>query len=581
MADIFAALAPRWRDASGGNAPLEDSPLGDALLGDALLGDALLGDALLGDAPFRDASGATPPLPKVVLKKLIPSLRRDARFERMLENELRIASAVRHPNVVQMYGLERHDEQPFIVMEYVEGLDLNRLLRGLSHRSIGLPPQLALSVVNQVLAALGAVSVPPLSVVHRDVSPANVLLSFSGEVKLCDFGIATSSLVEPRPNLNSYDEASHPRWRVIGKAAYMSPEHARGQTLDARSDLFSVGVVLWELAAGRRLRRGDGPSMLALARGDVVPPLPDRGLPDSDRLRAIVARATAPEPSQRYASAAEMRAALKDYVSRTGMGAGPAELGAFLREHFDFELLQPRRDRERAAYTRLRRRPAERDGDSRTRKLDARFELVDDEEEMTTPLLSCPVDMLEGADNVDTRPLLDRSALSPSADGGVASAAHRAWVAETSTRKVRVIDGEPFRGPAAPMRELVNELVNHAPSGLSSRPALTAGAVVSARPAWVEGAVPTEGREGESAGASGIARVAAAGMGLIAFGLLTLTLFGWVVFSLGNHAADGGREERLSDGVRAVARQSSAFGEPEDGRGDRIVGPKRREPLAR
>src|SRR6185436_12781180 len=137
----------------------------------------------------------------------------------------------------------------YIAMEYGEGLDLRELLRRCARQKVALPIEFSLRIVIEALKGLSYAhrargeSGLWLRIVHRHVSPANVLLSFEGEVKLCDFGIARAN-----PLATRFSEET-----IAGKAGYMSPEQARGDALDARSDIFSVGIILWELLAGRRL----------------------------------------------------------------------------------------------------------------------------------------------------------------------------------------------------------------------------------------------------------------------------------------------------------------------------------------
>jgi len=231
-----------------------------------------IGRGGMADIYLAHASTGLGPARRVVVKEILPALCRDERFASMLIQEAKLVSQLRHANVVQVLDLGREHERLFIAMEYVEGFDLNQLLRRLSKRRIGIPMQFAMLVVRETLAALDyahrakSESGGSLGVVHRDVSPSNVLISFEGEVKLCDFGIA-KALSAPavtgghdRPS----DEATGERSKIAGKAAYMSPEHARGEELDGRADLFSAGILLWELCAGRRLYKGSEERMLEL-----------------------------------------------------------------------------------------------------------------------------------------------------------------------------------------------------------------------------------------------------------------------------------------------------------------------------
>src|SRR4051794_16921010 len=182
---------------------------------------------------------------RVVVKEILPELSSDAGFARMLVSEAKLSAKLSHRNIVRVLDLGRESGRLFIAMEYVEGYDLNQLLRELSRRRLPLPAEFALFVVREVLAALGYAhragdgTGAPLAVVHRDVSPSNVLISFEGEVSLCDFGIARALSYEldadpsgAATTGNSEDESRVKRARVAGKSAYMAPEHARGEELD-------------------------------------------------------------------------------------------------------------------------------------------------------------------------------------------------------------------------------------------------------------------------------------------------------------------------------------------------------------
>lgn len=289
---------------------------------------------------------------RLVVKEILPVLSSDPGFARMLVREAKLAAHLSHRNIVQVSELGRESHRLFICMEYVEGYDLNQLLRQLSQRQLPLPAEFALLVVREVLAALDYAhraadgSGAPLAIVHRDVSPSNVLVSFDGEVKLCDFGIAraheSAAVVE--------GDASRARaTRVAGKSAYMAPEHARGDEIDARADIFAAGILLWELCAGRRLYRGSEEEMLAQAQRGEVPVLPDRGLPNQSRLQEILDRALCIDPAGRYQSAGQMLEALEEYVFGSQLMGSELRLGAFLTDHFADEIVTLRRSRERAA----------------------------------------------------------------------------------------------------------------------------------------------------------------------------------------------------------------------------------------
>jgi serine/threonine protein kinase len=279
-----------------------------------------------------------------VVKQILPAFADDPRFEEMLTHEAKLAARLSHARVVQVFDLGRADGHLFIAMEYVEGFDLNALLRHCTERRVGLPVEHALGIVADVLEGLDYAhrlksdDGKLLGLVHRDVSPSNILISYEGEVKLCDFGIAhANDLVR-----EGASEA------LKGKAGYMSPEHARGEPLDARADVFAAGIVLWELLAGHRLYRPKGAeSLLEQARRAEIPPLLEKGLPNEADLAQIASRALAPDREQRYPSALAMLRDLEGYLSKSGLLASRLKLGEWISTSFGTETLEQRRASER------------------------------------------------------------------------------------------------------------------------------------------------------------------------------------------------------------------------------------------
>jgi serine/threonine-protein kinase len=289
----------------------------------------------------------------LVVKQIHPQLSGDERFAKMFADEAKLCAGLRHANIVQIVDLGRAEVASgqsvlFMAMEYVEGLDLNQLLRRLSQQKVPLPLEFALFIVRETLSALDFAhrakgeNGKPLGIVHRDVSPSNVLMSLEGEVKLCDFGIA-------RAFAEGGSDAAAAGAKVVGKSAYMSPEQARGEALDGRADVFAAGILLWELCAGRRLYRGSEDEMLALAKKAEIPALPDRGIPLQEKLQAVLDRALTADRDARFPDAATMRDALDGYAMEARAFASQLRFGTFLSDHFDMDLLAGRRERERAA----------------------------------------------------------------------------------------------------------------------------------------------------------------------------------------------------------------------------------------
>ncbi len=282
-----------------------------------------------------------------VVKQILTELGDNTDFERALITEAKLAARLTHANVVQVFDLGKESDRLFIAMEYVEGFDLNQLLRALSKAQLPLPAEFALFVIREALRGLDYAHRAKdeagqlLGLVHRDVSPSNVLISFEGEVKLCDFGIARA--------MSAKDDVEIAVPRVVGKSAYMAPEHARGEAIDARADVFAAGILLWELCAGHRLYRGTEEEMLAQAKEAAVPALPERGLPQHDRLQAILTRAMARQREDRFQTAQEFLRALEDYAMVARLMASQLRFASFLTENFAQEIISLRREREVAA----------------------------------------------------------------------------------------------------------------------------------------------------------------------------------------------------------------------------------------
>ncbi|MDB4936138.1 MAG: protein kinase, partial [Labilithrix sp.] len=253
----------------------------------------------------------------VVLKELRPDLAQDAEFRSMFLDEARLAARLNHPNVVQTYEVGEDGDRHVIVMEFLEGQPLSRARKAL-------PPALVYYALSNTLTGLEHAHElldfqgKPLRVVHRDVSPHNIFVTYSGEVKLCDFGIAKaadSSAVTATGDLK-------------GKLSYMAPEQARGEVVDPRADLFAVGVMLWETATGRRLWHNlqDVQILAQLLAGSI--PTPRSVDPKIDeRLDSICMRALAYDRNDRYATAGEMQADLDAYITSLGLNPTRRALG--------------------------------------------------------------------------------------------------------------------------------------------------------------------------------------------------------------------------------------------------------------
>lgn len=282
-----------------------------------------------------------------VVKRILPHLTNREGFGEMLIKEAKVCSRLSHANVVQTYDLGQIDGQYYIGMEYVEGFDLNRLLGLMARAKLAMPLQFAIFIIVETLRGLDYAhrvtndNGESLGIIHRDVSPTNVLISVDGNVKLCDFGIAKVTLADDAAD---YVDEYH----LKGKVAYMSPEHLNGETVDLRSDLYASGILLWELLSGRRLFKSkDEEVTLKRAKGAILQPLRDRGFPNFKKLNAIVQKALQKNPDDRYQTGREFIEALEEYMHESGFIVSAIKFSDFLMDHFGEDLVKQRSEREK------------------------------------------------------------------------------------------------------------------------------------------------------------------------------------------------------------------------------------------
>jgi tRNA A-37 threonylcarbamoyl transferase component Bud32 len=265
---------------------------------------------------------------RVVIKRILPSLSDDEQFVRMFIEEAKLCVALRHPNIVQVHDLGEIDAQYYIAMEYVDGRDLLKTLAACGKKKIGFPTDIALFIVMEVLKGLHYAhqlkkqNGEPLGIIHRDVSPSNVLLSFEGEVKIGDFGIAKANTREKTAT-----------GILKGKFGYMAPEQVTGATIDHRADVFAIGIVLYELLTGHRLFAGKNDlAVLEKVRdARIEPPARYYRQDLDDDLEHIVMSALSRDANDRYQSAKELHDAIHDYVFRSRATVGPAHLARFMQ----------------------------------------------------------------------------------------------------------------------------------------------------------------------------------------------------------------------------------------------------------
>jgi eukaryotic-like serine/threonine-protein kinase len=262
---------------------------------------------------------------EVVLKQLLPEFTSRPEFRDLFFREAKISATLDHQNIVRTFDLVNSNDRLFIVMEYVRGADL-RTIAWRARRRKPLSPKAILHVGLEILAGLAyahgrrSPAGEPLGIIHRDLSPSNILCSGEGEVKLSDFGIAKAV---------TYSSVFY---RVRGKVGYMSPEMAHNQHIDARSDLFSLGVSLYETLIGERIYTGDLNTPPEKIYGQTVPPLESKcpGLPRE--LQGVLDRALAIDPEDRFHDAEAFAMALRHVASAHRLLYSASELAAELRE---------------------------------------------------------------------------------------------------------------------------------------------------------------------------------------------------------------------------------------------------------
>lgn len=275
-----------------------------------------------------------------VIKKILPHLAEDQEFVERFVDEARILVKLSHGSIAQVLDMGLHEGAPYLALEFVDGKDLRRVAARMRDRKLSLPLSFVLFAMTRVLDALAYAHRKrgdddrELSLVHRDVSPQNVLISYEGEVKMIDFGLAKSTLSSSKTNPSI----------ILGKFLYMSPEQARHQKVDRRSDLYAVGVVLYELVAGKNPFDAVQPGeLMAAVASPSIRPLHEAEPLCPAPLSAAVMKALSADPAQRFQSAEEFRATLQALLLELDPGAGSEKASRFMREAFAVEYHAERR----------------------------------------------------------------------------------------------------------------------------------------------------------------------------------------------------------------------------------------------
>jgi serine/threonine protein kinase len=269
----------------------------------------------------------------VALKRILPHLSDNKEFVDMFVDEAKMVAGLAHPNIVQIYDLGKLDDTYFIAMEYIHGRDLRTILRRAKDKGIGIPLDLCVLITGRVAAALEYAhrkkdeAGRALRIVHRDVSPQNILISFEGDVKLTDFGIAKATS----------KATSTDRGALRGKLLYMSPEQAMGKPMDRRADVFSLGVCFYEMLTDRKPFMGTSEKgILEMVRECRVSPPSLVNPRVTERIEKVVMKALDREPEHRYQDAGEM---LRDLERALAERQAPTalELSRFMEVLFESE----------------------------------------------------------------------------------------------------------------------------------------------------------------------------------------------------------------------------------------------------
>lgn len=265
---------------------------------------------------------------QVAIKRVLPSLSEKKRFIAMFLDEARLSANLTHSNVAQVFDIGVGDSAYFIVMEYVDGADLKAVIEQLRKEGRVFPVEHACYIAEKLCEGLTYAHElcgsdgKPLEIIHRDMSPPNVLITKHGEVKIVDFGLAraTSQLEKSEAGI------------IKGKFGYLSPEAAKGAEIDARTDIFAVGIILWEMLSGRRLFQGETDmGTVRLVQAADIPPLRSLNPAVPEALERILARALARDPAARYATARDFGRDLASFLFRNGTPVTAYDIAELVR----------------------------------------------------------------------------------------------------------------------------------------------------------------------------------------------------------------------------------------------------------
>jgi serine/threonine-protein kinase len=267
----------------------------------------------------------------VAIKRVLPNLTSNPQFVAMFLDEARLSLFLQHANVVQVFDISKApDDTYFLVMEFVDGCDLKAIMERENRRNRTLEIQLTMFLMIETCKGLSYAHMlehpdtgEPLHIVHRDISPPNIMLSKNGEVKVVDFGLAKAN-----SQVENTDQGV-----VKGKFSYLSPEAASGQEIDARTDVFAVGILLWEMFTGRRLFYADTPyKTVELVRAARIPSVTAQNPNVEPALDAIVRKALARDPAERFQTCADLGDALSQYLFSRELKVTSRDVAALVRD---------------------------------------------------------------------------------------------------------------------------------------------------------------------------------------------------------------------------------------------------------
>ncbi len=272
---------------------------------------------------------------ELVIKRILPHCSADKDFITMLVDEAKLSVMLSHANIVQVYDLSKVGDDYYIAMEYIHGVNLRDVMYSCREMGMPVPPDIAVYIASEICKGLDYAhrkthpeDNTPLNIVHRDISPQNILVSYEGEVKIVDFGIAKAAM-----------NISHTLAGILkGKIAYMSPEQAMGKTVDSRTDIFSTGILLYEMLTGTKLFTGE--SQFEVLKKIRTTKIGIGTLPDTipEQLKPIVVKALAYDVDERYEHAGDLQIELTKYLYSKHVDFSPRKLASFIHDLFADEI---------------------------------------------------------------------------------------------------------------------------------------------------------------------------------------------------------------------------------------------------